>query len=514
MDESLYKNCEWITTSPDRLELIVAKDERQMPRKQPLCIKSVSENYEIWYYDRNDMPPLSVRDYTYEAIPRCYSLLDQSSLEQSGIIQLQNQQTLSLMGQGVFIAIVDTGVGETDENGHGSILASIACGKRDLQNEFVGAAPEATLIPIKLAQAPEAYLDFYFIPRNPPVFLESEIMLKVAQAVQIAEEQNAPLAICIGLGSNSGTHTGAGSLELYLNEIASKRNCAVVVACGNEANAGHHFSGKAQSVLSPVRAEINVEKDIDGFVLELVTVAPEIVTVAVQSPTGEIWPRGVIPAAANQSYLFLFEGTTVSIDYQNVGRNRKDILTFFRFQNVKRGIWTILVYPYNVINGNFDMWLAMREQQLGNVYFLNSNPFSTLTSPSDARAVLSVGGYDSTNGAVYLDSGRGYPLDGIIKPDLLAPAVNVEGKNERGNLARITGTSAAAAITAGACAQVLEWGVVRRNAEGMNTLDIKNLLIRGAVRQQGQEYPSPTTGYGRLNVYQSFEQMRGNQLQE
>jgi hypothetical protein len=72
-----------------------------------------------------------------------------------------------------------------------------------------------------------------------------------------------------------------------------------------------------------------------------------------------------------------------------------------------------------------------------------------------------------------------------------------------------TGTSAAAAITAGACAQILEWAVVKGNAVGINSVEIKNILIRGATRRSEQEYPSPTNGYGYLNVYNSFDQMRG-----
>ena len=502
-------NCEDIVTSEDRLELIVVRDEARDPIKEPICKRMVNEKYEIWYYDRRDMPPLSMEQYGYSAIPNCYGLLDSTSLEVSGILRLQNQPTLSLKGQGVFIAIPDTGVGAEDTNGHGSFMASVACGKPDPQNDFTGAAPEAELIAIKLQEAPKVLRDFYYIPENVPVYAESEIMLAVAQAKAIAAKANRPLVTCIGLGSSSGTHTGTNPLCEYLDSLAAERQQAVVVATGNEANASRHYYGQTQSMLTPDRVEINVENDMAGFTLELATLAPEIVTVAVQSPTGEIVPRGQIPAGANQTYEFLFEGTTLSIDYQNVGRARRDILIFFRFSNVKKGIWTILVYPYNIINGAFHMWLPMGELQLGNVYFLKSNPYVTLTTPSDARSVISVGGYNAANGAVYLDSGRGYTMDGNVKPDFLAPAVEVQGKNARGDYVTRTGTSAAAAITAGACAQILEWAIVRGNDVGINSVEIKNILIRGCERRSGQEYPSPINGFGNLNVYNSFDQMRG-----
>ena len=107
-------NCEDIVTSEDRLELIVVRDEARDPIKEPICKRMVNEKYEIWYYDRRDMPPLSMEQYGYSAIPNCYGLLDSTSLEVSGILRHQNQPTLSLKGQGVFVAVIDTGIQYTD----------------------------------------------------------------------------------------------------------------------------------------------------------------------------------------------------------------------------------------------------------------------------------------------------------------------------------------------------------------------------------------------------------------
>lgn len=498
MDEAVNLSCEEITNSPDRIELIVVRDETRNPRKKPLCVLPVNDRYEIWYYDRRDMPPLSVFNYTYGAIPKCFCLLENDSLEVSGILRLSEQPTLSLKGQGVFVAIPDTGNGENDTNGHGSLIASIVS----------AGVPLANVLSIKLKEAPVAIKEFYHIPNSAAVYTESEIMLAVEEARRQIGEDTA-LVTCIGLGTNSGTHAGTLPICEYLDQLAMKRHQAVVVAMGNEANAAHHFVGSTQSMLSPARVEINVENDMEGFTMELVSAAPQIVTAALISPTGELVPRGGMPQAANQEYEFLFEGTRVSIDYENVGRGRRDVLTFFRFTNVKKGIWTLLVYPYNVINGEFQVWLPMEKQLESPVYFLNANPDITLTTPSDARQVISVGGYQARNGSLYIDSGRGYTLDNRIKPDIVAPAVNVEGKNRRGDLELITGTSAAAAIASAACAQILEWAVTRKNALGINSADVKNLLIRGAKRKVNQEYPSNTFGYGELDVYNSFEQMRG-----
>ena len=44
----------------------------------------------------------------------------------------------------------------------------------------------------------------------------------------------------------------------------------------------------------------------------------------------------------------------------------------------------------------------------------------------------------------------------------------------------------------------------------LNTTDLKNLLIRGAVRDEDRTYPNPVYGYGVLEVYQALSRLRGN----
>ena len=73
-----------------------------------------------------------------------------------------------------------------------------------------------------------------------------------------------------------------------------------------------------------------------------------------------------------------------------------------------------------------------------------------------------------------------------------------------------SGTSISAALTAGACAQLFQWGIVENNMLYLNTTDLKNLLIRGAVRDEDRTYPNPVYGYGVLEVYQALSRLRGN----
>ena len=561
--------CPNLILSNDTYDTIVSRDEAQQNRTEPLCRQPVDDTYEIWYYDRMKVPPLSIGDYSYSSIPKCFYLMDSTSMEISGITALQNNPTLSLKGQGVFVGIIDTGIDYTnhlfkrpdgksritaiwdqtadpnqvgypspqgflygaeytnsqlnraleaedpytlvpqrDELGHGTYLASLAAGNVDEANDFLGAAPESDILVVKLKPAKQNLRDFFYLSSTTPIYQENDIMTAISYLHQVAAREGKPLCILIGLGSNQGSHAGSGPLSLLCDRIGEARGRCIVIPSGNQAAKRHHFYGEATSVLSPVRVEMDVEESSPGFCMELWAFAPELVRVVIQSPTGQ-QSEGRFPISEEtQTTRFVFENTMVSVDYRIAGRERGDQLIFFRFSNVVKGIWTLLVYPENAITGAFHIWLPIREETEDDITFIRPNPDTTLTNPSSARIPITTGGYNGITDALYLDSGRGFNALGQVKPDFCAPCVEVQGAGLRDNFVTFTGTSGAAAITAGACAQVLQWGILGGNALGMNTVEVKNTLIRGCRRDGQMPYPNRELGFGKLDVYQSFENLR------
>jgi hypothetical protein len=235
--------------------------------------------------------------------------------------------------------------------------------------------------------------------------------------------------------------------------------------------------------------------------VELWARAPELFSISVRSPGGALFPPVASRVGGHQEYHFTLDDTLVEIDYRTVGRMQGDQLIFVRFERAVRGIWTIMVYPDTTLTGNFHMWLPMTGMLPSEVFFLKPDPEVTLTIPSIADVPIAAGGYQMGDGSLYRDSGRGFTVSGRVKPTFLAPAVGVQAVGIRGNYVTLTGTSAAAAVTAGACAQLLEWGAVRRQDLALNSVEIGNILIRGCRREPDQTYPSPAWGYGKLDVY-------------
>ena len=141
-------------------------------------------------------------------------------------------------------------------------------------------------------------------------------------------------------------------------------------------------------------------------------------------------------------------------------------------------------------------------------FFLDSNPFYTLTGPSDAASPISVSYYDSTSNSIALDSGRGFTRKETIKPDFAAPGVQIMGAVPGGRFETRTGSSLAVGITCGAIALLLEWSLSQEDIPGIDTAEIKSLLILGAVRSSNLTYPNQEWGYGQLNLYNTFEEIR------
>ena len=73
-----------------------------------------------------------------------------------------------------------------------------------------------------------------------------------------------------------------------------------------------------------------------------------------------------------------------------------------------------------------------------------------------------------------------------------------------------SGTSISAAVSAGCAALLLEWGIVQGQYPFMTGTTIRNFLIKGAGREPQVRYPNTQSGYGSLDLYQTFLSFRGD----
>ena len=334
------------------------------------------------------------------------------------------------------------------------------------------------------------------------------MMLGLRYLNDLADSLELPLVLCIAVGSNMGGHIATLPFPFLLEGYSTKANHITVIGTGNEADQRHHYYNEIRNAGDTKTVELRVGENVSGFSMELWTEIPNIFSISIISPSGENTSRIPLRVGAGAEIDFLFERTKVSVDYRLLVERTSSELILFRFNAPAPGIWKIIVEPLTVIDGRFHMWLPVTDFLSGEVYFLESDPYYTITSPSSAATPITVSYYDGASSALAQASGRGYTRTERIKPDIAAPGINITGALPGGRFSARSGSCAAAAVTAGAAALMLEWLIYHENIPGIDSYQLKSLLILGAVRPRVMEYPNREWGYGQLNLYNTFEVMR------
>lgn len=534
------------------------------------CIDFVSRQFAVLHIPMDDLEsPMNFSYYTYSAIPKLYSLLDTDSMEASGILPASRIPAFGNQGQGVLIGFVDTGIDyqnplfrkedgssrilgiwdqtletgvldpvngfqalygtqysreeidqalaapdplalvpSADENGHGTFLASVAAGGEDPDQDFTGAAPKASIAMVKLKPAKEYLRDFYLIREGADAYQENDIMMGVAYLLHLARRFSMPLVICLGLGTNQGSHAGKSPLGLYLDDINIYAGTAVITAAGNETGYGHHYRAVTRPEETLQTVELNVGEKDSGFSMEFWAQDVDIYRVGFISPTGEVVDP--LPSSTEEENVirFLVEQTEITVFSSIINTATGSQMIFIRFKDPMPGIWNLTVSSALNVTGAFHIWLPSRGFISDTTYFLRPDPDTLVTGPGNSQYALTVSAYDHTTGGIYIHSSRGFSRSGQIKPELAAPGVNITGAGLRSGFVQRSGTSAAAAHAAGAAAILLHWGILERNDPFMNTSAIKTYLIRGAKRNPALTYPNREFGYGTLDLYQAFLRLR------
>lgn len=397
-------------------------------------------------------------------------------------------------------------VPSTDVIGHGTAAASVAAGSRlEGESRFIGAAPECNIVMVKLKEIKPYLREYYLIPEGVPCYSETDIMQAVQYLQKFAMSLYQPLVIYLGIGTNLGDHTGASPLARYLTAISFQKSRAIIVGGGNEGNARRHFRGAITDSREQQEVEIRVGEGEKGFLMDFWGKQPYLFSASIRSPGGEVIQRINPRIKGPQTYTFVFERTRLTVDYMLVEPWSNAEMIRFRFENPTEGIWTVRIQGEGSVNrGVFDLWLPITQFLNDETYFLEPDPFITLTDPAYTRRAISVTSYNDENDSLYVNAGRGFSRDEQIKPDIAAPGVNVSTI-----LGERNGSSIAAAITAGGVAQILQWAVVEQNDILVDSESIRNYLIRGATRDESIEYPNREYGYGLMNIEGVFRFLAG-----
>ena len=398
-----------------------------------------------------------------------------------------------------------------DNSGHGTHVAGIAAGNGRASNgRYRGVAFESELIIVKLG-TPLA--DSF--PRT------TELMRALDYCVKKSLEYNRPIAINLSFGNSYGSHSGTSLLETYMNDVADLGRNIIVVGSGNDGAAALHTQGQlffgqqngrntngltsespikeVQLAVSEFEPTLNVQiwkNYVDEF--DITLIAPNGTVIGpIQQILGSTRLR-----VGNTELLIYFGEPKPFQTYQEVYIEFLPVNTY-----VESGIWKIRLAPKRIVNGTYHMWLPSGGTLNAGTAFLEPVEETTLTIPSTAAKAITVGAYDARFNQPAAFSGRGYTREtNQIKPDIVAPGVEITSCAVGGGYETRTGTSMATPFVTGSGALLMQWGIVDRNDPYLYGEKIKAYLIRGAKRNIGgvTQWPNPQLGWGGLCVAESI----------
>lgn len=379
-----------------------------------------------------------------------------------------------------------------DLSGHGTQVAGIAAGNgRASGGVQKGMAWESELVVVKLGN-----------PREDSFPRTTELIQGIDYLVRQSLKLGMPMAINISFGNNYGSHRGDSLLEAYIYDVANLGRTVICIGTGNNGKDALHTSGSLET-----GQEHSVQLAVSTYELSLNVQLWKAYTdemeVFIEHPSGErIGPLD--PRLGPQRYYMYHTQLLIYYGEPSPHSLLQEIyIDFIPLEDyVDSGIWQIILRGRKIVQGRYDLWLpggGVLQPQTG---FYFPTPDNTLTVPSTAGRVITVGAYDARYLAYADFSGRG-SQDRL--PDLVAPGVEIETTAPGGGYISVTGTSFAAPFVTGAAALLMEWGIVQENDRYLYGEKVRAYLQRGAKPLPGfDQYPNRTVGFGTLCLRDSF----------
>lgn len=383
-----------------------------------------------------------------------------------------------------------------DISGHGTHVTGIAAGNGRASNgRYRGVAFESELLVVKLGLPLENGF-----PRT------TELMQAVDYCLGKSTEYGKPIVVNLSFGNNYGSHSGNSLIETYLDDMANYGRTSIAAGSGNEGAAAVHTSGRVTEGQTE-RVELAVSEFETALNLQIWKSYVDEIAVSIVHPGGLV----VGPIQRIQGpQRFTVGNTQLLLYYGEPSPYSPFQEIYFDFIPVRdyidSGVWEVRLVPQRIVQGRYDMWLPSGGVLNSGTGFLYPTEETTLTIPSTAARVITVGAYDALFDQPASFSGRGYTREtNQVKPDLAAPGVEITSCAPGGGYVARTGTSMATPFVSGGAALLMQWGIVNGNDPYLYGEKMKAYLIRGARELPVfEEYPNPVLGWGVLCVADSL----------
>lgn len=392
-----------------------------------------------------------------------------------------------------------------DYIGTGTFAAGVAAGNGDLNSLYRGVATGSELVVVKLREYKDTYLD------GKTNYLNTDFLAGIKYVLDVAKKENKLLIINLTVAERSRSVILTNLLDTF-NEL---RNTGIVVVSGsgNEGNTNIHYEGVFKDVSETLDVIIEVAEQ-NMLDIILIPNGPSIINIEVISPSGEV-SYNVSYSPDDQVYTgqFNLENSPyeIRITYPWLLSGNQE--GYIRINDIKPGIWTLRLTPQFITTGEFDIYLPNANLISPNTRFLDPESFSTITLYGMTENVITVGAYNGKTDSMWIGSSKGPVKESTtIKPDIVAPGVDIISTFINQNYIKATGTGVSSSLTSGVLALIMEYisqqGMYQRKV--LFTEVIKTYLMLGATRSSIYTYPNNSEGYGVLNLQGTIEAIANN----
>ena len=535
---------------------------RYMILNGQLAVIYVDENF-----DENTLESISEITWVQEAQPMSSLIQIQDGVENgetvtdaSGTDYIENSPYLSIGGEGVIIAIIDSGIdymhpdfinedntskiisiwdqdGNTnpppegmifgseytrqdinnaisnndssltkDDIGTGTIAAGIASGGGALNPLYKGVAPKSELVVVKLKSYEGTY-------ENGKInYLNTDFLAAIKYVLDISKRENKNTIINLTIAERSRSFILTNLLDTfpYLNSSG----VILVSGAGNEGNTNIHYEGTFSDDSSEpidITLEVGEQNSLD---ITICPNGPGRLGVEIISPTGEVsYNVQYSPDEEVYKGKFNLENSPylIKLTYPWILSGNEEI--YIKIFNIRPGIGTIRVFPEFFAKGEFDLYLPNGNLIPNNTRFLDPNSYSTITLYGATENVITVGAFNDKTNGMWIGSSKG-PMKSniVIKPDIVAPGVDIISPFINSTYIKSTGTGVSSSLTSGVLALIMEYistlGTYQRKL--LFTKVLKTYLMLGATKNPIYTYPNSSQGYGVLNLRDTIVAIANN----
>ena len=381
-----------------------------------------------------------------------------------------------------------------DNIGTGTIAAGIAAGLGRGNSNYDGVAVDSELVVIKL----KSYKDTF--AKGKVSYEESDFLAGIKYALEVADRENKRMVINLTVGARSTSGIEVSMLDSFEDLGGSGR--IVVCGAGNEGNTDIHYSGniqmadKSQDIIIQVGEQVNLD-------ITLCPIGPDKIGAAIISPGGEMsYVINYTPEPFVYRGRFNLEDTSYEMRYIYPWIKSGNEMLDITLKNIKPGIWTLRIFPEFIINGNYNVYLPNKNLISPQTRFTDSSSDATITLFGVIKKVITVGAYNDRTDSLWIGSSKGSVVKRQIKPDIVAPGVDIIGPYQNDAYNTATGTGVSSSVVTGIVAIMMSY-IISQEEESRNLLfsePLKTFLMLGATRKEIYTYPNMAQGYGILNL--------------